>query len=215
MKKILLLVFILNILAVNADVIPSYINSIKKYGSGFTEIKSPLVMYETPSKEGNIVEMLNFDYKDKISCNINRNRCEADEVFALYSQSKKIALLTTLDESEGWNFVCFNQLEKPVCGWVEGDKNKFYNWLDFFNIFGKKYGLYLFKDLNKSDKILYASPSRQTNSTGTITLAKYITPWLVRGNWILVKVIDIDNEQKTGWVNFRDNEGKLKLFVKF
>lgn len=215
MKKILLLVFILNIISASADVMPYYVNSLRRYGIGFSEVSSPLVMRQTPSKEGNILETLNFDFKGSASCLINKDRCELDEIFAVYSLSKKIALLTTLDESEGWNLVCFNQLEKPVCGWVEGDKNKYYNWLDFFNIFGKKYGLYLFKDLNKADKILYSAPMKQTNSTGSITYAKNITPWLVRGNWILVKAIDIDNGQKTGWINFRGDDGRLKLFVKF
>ena len=198
-----------------ADVMPYYVNSLRRYGIGYTKIQSPVVMRREPKLEGEVLETLNFDYKNNSSCLINKDRCTIDEIFAAYSRDKKIALLTTLDSTDGWNLVCFNQTEFPVCGWVEEEKNKFYNWSEFFEYFGKKYGLYLFKDLQKSDKIIYGAPIKQTNSLGSIEMPKLITPWLVRGNWILVKVNDFNNEQKTGWINFRGNDGKLKLFVKF
>ena len=219
MKKISILI-LTSILACNivfADVLPYYINSLRRYGIGYTSVTSPTVMRQTPSENGKILESLNFDYTTgETTCIENKTRCTQDEVFAAFSQSKKIALLTTLDETEGWSLVCFNQSQNPVCGWVKEDaKNKFYNWSDFFNIYGKKYGVYLFKDLQKKDKILYAAPLKQTNTTGSIELPKMISPWLIRGNWLLVKVHDLNNQVKTGWINFRGDDGKLKLFVKF
>jgi len=111
--------------------------------------------------------------------------------------------------------VCFNQAQLPICGWVDEKQNKFYNWTTFFDYFGKKYGIYLFKDLKKENKKLYSAPIEQTNVVGTIEIPRYIAPWLVRGNWILVKVSDFNNQQKTGWFNFRGSDGKLKVFVKF
>ncbi len=219
MKKISIIFFISAFLfnVAFADVLPYYINSLRRYGIGYTSVTSPTVMRQTPSNDGKILESLNFDYTTgETSCIENKTRCSQDEIFAAFSQSKKIALLTTIDETEGWSMVCFNQSQNPVCGWVKEDaKNKFYNWSDFFNIYGKKYGLYLFKDLQKTDKILYAAPVKQSNTTGSIELPKMISPWLIRGNWLLVKVHDLNNQVKTGWINFRGNDGKLKLFVKF
>lgn len=218
MKKILILFFILFSCSqmLLADVMPYYINSLRRYGIGYTKVQSPLIMRREAKLEGEILETLNFNFKEEItSCEKNKDRCEIDEVFAAYSKSKKIAFLTTLDTTEGWNLVCFNQTERPVCGWVEEQQNKFYSWSEFFEIFGKKYGLYLFKDLQKNDKILYGAPVKQTNSLGSIEMPKIITPWLIRGNWILVKVHDYNNQLKTGWINFRGDDGKLKLFVKF
>ncbi len=219
MKKLFIVfLLILNIPAL-ADVMPYYINSLRRYGIGYTSIQSPLVMRRTPSNEGEILETLNFDYQGNASCLINKSRCPIDEIFAAYSQNKKIALLTALDESEHWSLVCFNQSERPVCGWVDENLgNKFYNWNDFFNIYGRKYGIYLFKDLQKTDKVLYAAPMKQSNTTGSIELPKIINPWLVRGNWVLIKAIDFGSkgmQQKTGWLNYRDDRGKLKVFVKF
>lgn len=217
MKKVLIIFFIFFnlMLQVQAEVLPYYINSLRRYGIGYTSIKSPLVLRRTPDVEGEILETLNFDYNKNVSCLVNKTRCNIDEIFAAYSESKKIALLTTLDETENWSLVCFNQAESPICGWVSEKENKFYNWSDFFNIYGKKYGLYLFKDLQKKDKILYSAPLKQTNTTGSIELPRAISPWLVRGNWVLVKVHDFNNQMKTGWFNFRGDDGKLRLFVKF
>ena len=88
------------------------------------------------------------------------------------------------------------------------------SFIEFFEQFGKKYGIYLFKDLKKPDKILYAAPLKETNSLGSIEMPRFISPWLIRGNWMLVKVKDF-KDSKTGWIQFRGSDGKLRLFVKF
>ncbi len=216
MKKILtLFILFLSVTCAFADVAPRYINSLRRYGIGFTKVQSPLVMRQEPKSDGKILETLTFDYNSSASCAINKDKCQTDDIFAQYSPSKKLAFLTTIDATEGWSMVCFNQIQTPVCGWVSEDENKYYSYLDFFDTFGKKYGLYLFKDLQKNDKILYSAPLKETNSTGSIVMPKYIAPWLVRGNWILVKVVDYNNEKKTGWIRFRGSDNKLRLFVKF
>lgn len=218
MKKILIsfLILINLYLAANADVAPYYINSLRRYGIGYTKVQSPLVMRREPKSDGEILENLTFNFKEeKTYCEKNTQKCDIDEVFAVYSKDKKLAFMTTLDYNEDWNLVCFNQNELPICGWVEEEQNKYYTLAEFFDTFGKKYGVYLFKDLQKTDKILYGAPVKQTNSIGSIEMAKSISPWLIKGNWMLVKVHDFNNQFKTGWLNYRSDDGKLKLFVKF
>ena len=212
---VLTILFLNLVLGAYADVMPYYINSLRRYGVGFTNVFSPLVMRREPKTDGEILETLNFDYKGNATCSINKEKCDIDEIFAVYSESKKTAFMTTIDSTDGWNMVCFNQNQMPVCGWVEENPNKYYTTGEFFTIFGKKYGVFLFKDLQKNDKILYGAPLRQTNAIGSFEMPRMITPWLVRGNWLLVKVYDFNNQQKTGWINFRGDDGKLKLFVKF
>ena len=87
MKKIFLSFFIiLNLyMCANADVKPYYINSLRRYGIGFTEVKSPLVMRQTPADDGKILETINFDFINDASCQINNRRCTIDEAFAVYS----------------------------------------------------------------------------------------------------------------------------------
>ena len=220
MKRIFFLLIIISYLFpicfADIEVKPYYINSIRRTGIGLTSITSPLIMRQEPNDEGKILETLNFDFKtNKPNCLINKQRCSIDEVFTLYKQDKKTAFLSTIDETENWSLVCFNQTENPICGWIKEDKNKYYTWPEFYNYYGKKYGLYFLKDVQKTDRILYSAPVKQTNSTGSIEMAKHIAPWLVQGNWVLVKALDFGNKPKTGWLNYRANDGKLKLFVDF
>lgn len=218
MKKIFLSFFIfISIYSLaQADVMPYYINSLRRYGVGYTKVQSPLVMRREAKTDGEILEILNFNFKqEETTCEKNKDKCEIDEVFASYSKTKKLAFMTTLDSTDGWNLVCFNQSSMPVCGWVEEENNPYYTISEFFEIFGKKYGIYLFKDLQKTDKILYAAPVKQTNSTGSLEMPKTINPWLIRGNWMLIKALDFQGKPKTGWLNYRGNDGKLKVFVKF
>ena len=211
--KIIPLVFLMLFLSAIADVIPYYFSSIKNSPMGFVFVKSPVIMRNLPQKEANVVEMVNFDFQNNVSC-FKNNECKIEEVFTTYLSDKKTAIMTAVDESQGYSLVCFNQ-KNGFCGWVSEEENKFYTLNEFINIYGKKNGLYILKDLSKSEKVLYASNSIQTNSTGEIKLAHSIIPWLIRGNWILVKVVDLGYEKKTGWFNYRDENGKLKLFVKF
>ena len=138
MKKICVLLFIIVSLAqiALAEVMPYYINSLRRYGIGFTSAVSPLVLRKLPNDNADIIETINFDVKtQETSCLINNTNCSTEQVFSAFSPKNKIALLTALDESENWSFVCFNQNERPTCGWAKEDANKFYNWTDFFNIY--------------------------------------------------------------------------------
>jgi len=176
MKKIILLFFMFfNFVSIaSADVMPYYSNSLRRYGIGYTKVQSPVILRREAKEDGEILEKLIFDYKGNALCEINKDRCPIEEIFAAYSETKKIALLTTLDETQSeiedsakkenteipetdkenkekkqpkeWSLVCFNQAQTPICGWVlENENNKFYNWSEFFELYGRKYGLYLLK----------------------------------------------------------------------
>ena len=84
MKKITLIflsffVFAIFSQIVKADILPYYSHSLRRYGIGFTSVVSPLVMYQTPSEEGKILETLNFDYKGNATCSINPEKCSIDD----------------------------------------------------------------------------------------------------------------------------------------
>ncbi len=215
MRKIFFIfVLVFFISAAQADIRPRYIDSVINWGIGFTSVQSPIVFKKEPDNNSKTLETVHFDYKNNIMCEQNKNNCEIEKIFTVYSTEKRMALLSTLDETEGYSYVCYNQTN-PLCGWVENKNNIFYNWSSFIGVLGKKYGLYPLKNISKNDKILYASSDRNTNSLGSLDMPKYITPWLVQGNWVLVKVNDFNSKTKTGWLNFRGDDGKLRLFVNF
>ena len=79
-------------------------------------------------------------------------------------------------------------------------------------VFGKKHGLYLLDDSNKN---LYSKAEDGAQVVDSFKYAKYIEPWFVNGNFLMVKIIDYDNKQKTGYIRWRTDDGKLLVFVKF
>ena len=140
MNKIkILLLFILTTSFCFADILPYYYGNLKNTAIGFVKVSSPLEIRSEPSSESEIIETIEFDYQNHFSC--TSKQCIPEKIFSAYSEKNKIALLSATDESQNWIKVCFNS-EKPLCGWVKEDKNKFYNWSDFYNHLGKKYGLY-------------------------------------------------------------------------
>ena len=219
MKKIVLFLFLFSAVMTSVfaqiEVMPYYTSSIKRAGVGFTLVHSPLIMRQEAKNDGKILETLNFDFKSEPQCSINKQKCNLDDIFVVYKEDKKLAILSTIDETEGWSLVCFNQAESPVCGWVEESKNKYYTTREFFDYYGKKYGMYFFKDVQKPDRTMYSAPVKQTNSLGVADMPRHIAPWLFQGNWVLTKVLDFGNSQKTGWLNYRNDNGKLKMFVNF
>ena len=61
MKKIIIsfLIFFNLYLTANADVMPYYINSLRRYGIGYTKVQSPLIMRREAKLEGEILEIEN------------------------------------------------------------------------------------------------------------------------------------------------------------
>ena len=79
--------------------------------------------------------------------------------------------------------------------------------------YGKKHGIYVFKDVKKDQRVLYAASYEGAQIVDSFEMAKFITPWFVSGNCVMVKLIHWDNTQKTGFLRWRDLNGKLWLFV--
>ena len=51
----------------NADVMPYYVNSLRRYGIGYTEVKSPLVMKRDIKEDSETLEVLSFNFKEEIT----------------------------------------------------------------------------------------------------------------------------------------------------
>ena len=92
--------------------------------------------------------------------------------------------------------------------------SKFIPWKDFLLQYGKKYGIILFTDEFIGDKKLYAQGDETSKVVDNFDYPKHIMPWFVNGNWLLVKLYDYDDEQKTGYIRWRNDDGSLRVFIK-
>ncbi len=221
MKKFLLVFFVLasSFLQAFADYIPQSPDSIKHYGIGVVRINKVINIYQEKDENSEIVQKIYWDNYKNYN---NLLKIPEYKTFVVFYPKADYAFLSVEDddtveneeeESTNWYLVCYDQ-ENKLYGWVkEGESAKFYSWKDFIMFFGRKNGIILFD--NGEEKKLYAKPDENSQVVDEWKYAKYIEPWFISGNWLMVKVTDYDNKQKTGYIRWRTEDGKLLLFVKF
>lgn len=76
----------------------------------------------------------------------------------------------------------------------------------------KKYGLNLLKEAPPEAKDLHTSTDDKSQIVGTINMPQKINLNVMRGNWALVSVMDIDRTPKTGYVRWRSDNGVKYYF---
>lgn len=211
MKKLLLIfTFLLGfILPAKADVMPYYVNSLNTNSIGVYQAENTIKVYKEPNEHSQLLLDVTWD-----SQNFNSSDISASNLFAIYLPKKNLAFLTVVDENDGedWVQISYNKNGAQL-GWVKkSDDYRFMNWRTFFNLYGRKYGLYYMKDAPESTKIMYGSCADDAKQIDKITLAKNVKVTSVNGNWILVVAFDIDNTQKIGWIKWRDISGEIYLF---
>lgn len=200
----------------HADFVPQYAGTVQNWGIGGVFVDKEISLYELRNTNSKLVAKIKWNEKGDVVC---RGKCaDSGNIFVEFIPSKNYALLAAedvFDNEDGangvWAQVYYGGNNKA---WLKLDENnKFISWQDFLTIYGKKHGFYLFKDIKKEERKLYARPQDDTRTVDSWESAKLITPWFVKGNWIMVKVLNFDNVQKTGWFKWRTSEGTLRGFV--
>lgn len=211
MRKVLFLFTLLLglILPVNADVMPYYANSINSNSIGVYQASNDIKIYKEPNENSKL--LLNIHWTNTV---YNSPDISASNLFVVFLPKRDLAFLTVIDENdnEDWVQVSFNKNGNQV-GWVKkDDEYRFMSWRTFFNLYGRKYGLYYMKDAPESTKNIYGNNSEDAKEIGKITLAQTIKLTSVSGNWLLVMVYDVDHMQKIGWIKWRSLSGDIYLF---
>ena len=136
-----------------------------------------------------------------------------DGMFAVLLNEKKLGFLYVSDiGDDGWVEVIYDR-HTGARGWVlTEDKFQFLPWLSFYNMYGRKYGLRLFKDTPDKIEVLRAKSEETSQNVDKLNYVKQIKLTAIRGNWALVSVFDIDKTPKTGFLRWRSDEGVIYAF---
>ena len=204
MKRFLLILCMMFMLPVFADVMPFYVNSIPKDAIGMYQTGENITIYSEPEANSKAIKSFNFSYKAETM---------PDGVFALLLNEKKLGFLYVSDiGDDGWVEVIYDKYT-GARGWVlTEDRFQFLPWLSFYNMYGRKYGLRLFKDTPDEIEVLRSKSEETSQNVAKLNYVKQIKLTAVRGNWALVSVFDIDKTPKTGYLRWRSDEGVIYAF---
>lgn len=205
---VLLLLFFISILNVSAKNIPLYTTSISKTGIGLINLPSEFIIYEAPDENSKIIKKYSLHFSNS---SYVKDRDYSDN-FVIYNPNTKLAYMTVLEESDNnWFEICYDQKE-GLTGWVKPKKYLYYNWISFFNKYGKENGLYAYRDISIEKKWLYSRPDENAQIISSFENSKNIRAQLFKGNWVLVRVYDIEGRLKIGWLKWRTEEGNFNYF---
>lgn len=204
MKKLLIILAILFMLPAFADTMPFYVSSIPKDAIGMFQTGDNLTIYSHPEANSDIKKTLEFSYEPDSM---------PSEVFGLLLNEKKLGFLYVTDiGDDGWVEVIYNK-RTGAKGWVlTEDRLQFMPWINFYNMYGRKYGLRLFKDAPDEVKILKSKSEDLSQNLNKLMYVKQIKVTAIRGNWALVSVYDIDKTPKTGFMKWRNSDGQIYAF---
>ena len=204
MKRFLLILCMMFMLPVFADVMPFYVNSIPKDAIGMYQTGENITIYSEPEANSKAIKSFNFSYKAETM---------PDGIFALLLNEKKLGFLYVSDiGDDSWVEVIYDKFT-GARGWVlTEDRFQFLPWLSFYNMYGRKYGLRLFKDTPDEVEALRSKSEETSQNVAKLNYVKQIKLTAVRGNWALVSVFDIDKTPKTGYMRWRSDEGVIYAF---
>lgn len=210
MKKILLILAILLLMPVKGfceNVVPQYVSIEHTNTLGLYQAPSEIVLYKEPYQSSNIVHSISW-----IGDKIFPESVKANDLFIVFLPQKNLGFLAVTDETDEWVQVIYNN-STGAKGWIKkDDPYRFMSWIMFYNMYGKKYGLNLLKEAPAEAKDLHTSTDDKSQIVGTINMPQKINLNVMRGNWALVSVMDIDRTPKTGYVRWRSDNGVKYYF---
>ena len=204
MKKFLIVLAMFLSLPVFADTMPFYVNSVPKNSIGVYQTASEVVVYSHPDTNSNVIRKFSLTYKPESM---------PDNMFAILLNEKELGFLYVSDiGDEGWVEVIYDKLT-GARGWVlTEDSMQFLPWINFYNLYGRKYGMRIMRDAPKDLQVLRSKSEDLAQAISKLNLVKQIKLTKVQGNWALVTVQDLDEVPKTGYLKWRNSDGAIYAF---
>ena len=166
MKKFLIILMMFLAMPVMADTMPFYVNSIPKGMLGLYQTDKELTLYSHPDANSNVIKKFEFSYDPETM---------PDSVFALLINEKNLGFMYVSDiGDEGWVQLVYDK-RTGAKGWtLVADRMQFLPWLNFYNLYGRKYGLRLLKDAPEDIEVLRAKSEDNSQTVSKLNYIKQI-----------------------------------------
>ncbi len=210
MKRVIIFfVFVLAMMqaVLAADVMPQSVSLKYTATLGLYQASNEITLRSEPRDGAPIVHSIRWNEKEVFPETI-----KFSDLFVVFIPSKELALMAVTDETEDWVEVIYNN-EDGSKGWMKkDDPYKFMSWLNFYNMYGRKYGLYVLKDAPETVNDMRSATDDNAQVVSRMKMPKFIKLHAVKGNWVLVSVSDLDETPKTGYIRWRADNGVKYLF---
>lgn len=210
MRKIFLSILMIFVIASGCfakDIIPSSPIANIVQTVGLYQVGKDVNIYKYPNEKSQILYRVRWNFEEFFPQNIG-----AENFFTVFIADKELGLVNTVDVVDGWVEIVYNNSTGET-GWIkEDDPYKFMTWINFYNTYGKKYGLKMLKGAPEFCKDIKASTDDKAKTISVINVPQKIHLNIIRGNWALVSVKDLDKTPKTGYVRWRSDDGVRYYF---
>lgn len=210
MKKIFLSIFMVLFMTLGVcakDIIPVQPSMEGVRTVGLYQVKDDITIYKFPDEDAQILYRVRWNSEEFFPESIGANN-----FFALFISKKDLAYVNVVDIVDGWVEIVYDN-SKGLTGWIkEDDPYKFMTWTNFYTTYGKKYGLNILKGAPSNCKDIKGSPDDLSQTISTMNMPQKIHLNLIRGNFALVSVMDLDKTPKTGYIRWRSDNGVRYFF---
>ncbi len=214
MKKLLIffafvftLLFGAGQIAYSKDIVPVRPNIVSVRTVGLYQVCNDITIYKEPDENSHILYRIRWNNDEFFPDTIG-----AEKFFEVFIPKKELALVEVVDVIDEWVEIVYNQSTGET-GWIKkDDPYKFMTWIGFYNTYGKKYGLNLLKSAPETCKDIKSSPEDLAKTISVMNMPQKINLNVIRGNWALVSVMDLDRTPKTGYIRWRSDDGVRYFF---
>lgn len=211
------------------------------YGNGIYFAPYRFTVYTEPSEASKVIGEFRWsrttgsNSMDVFTPDGSHHTVYADRVFFCFYPELDVAMMAvTSDTDDGWVEVVYQQ-EGQKTGWVKtrdiasaekapkgtlsvaAGKTEpahfgvYQTWLEFMKLNAKASGIYWLTGVKEYNRSIRSADTDEAKLI-PVTIVRDLKVKHVRGNWLLVEVLDFERNTPIGWVRWRDDNGNLMVF---
>lgn len=211
------------------------------YGNGVFFAPYQFTVYAEPNTASEVIGEYRWGHKtatnsvDVFSPTGEHRTAYADHVFFCFYPELDVAMMAVVGDTEdGWVEVIYDQKSQQT-GWikakaadgivertttktVEAAKSPepihfgvYQTWLEFMKLNAKASGIYWLSGVKEYNRSIRSSDKDEAKLI-PVTIVRDLKVKHVRGNWLLVEVLDFQRNTPIGWVRWRSDNGELMVF---
>lgn len=208
------------------------------YGNGIFFAPYAFTLYREPKSGAEPVGAIRWSRKTNgnniewISPAGDRHAIYADHTFFCFYPQLQVAMMAVIsDTDDGWVEVIYDQASGKT-GWVQmkaptdeptakaaskqvpaepAHFGIYQTWQEFMKLNAKAHGIYWLNGVKEYYRSIRTSDTDEAKFI-PVTIIRDLKVKHVRGNWLLVEVLDFERNTPIGWVRWRDDDGKLMVF---